>query len=162
MEPTERAEREFLRHTVATVAYRGGKAIRGAPPGFSGFRPAPASRSAGEILAHVGDLLDWALNLARGRRVWNVTPPEPWDEDSRRLFRALEEFDAYLSSEEPLAASARKLFQGPLADALSHVGQIAMLRRMAGGAIRGENYYKADITTGRVWADQPPPRAEFD
>lgn len=156
------ASRAFLRHTVATVAYRGGKAIRGAPPGFSDFRPAPASRSAGEVLAHVGDLFDWALNLARGLRVWSDTKPRAWEEDSARFFRSLEAFDAFLASGEPLATNAEKLFQGPVADALNHIGQIAMLRRMAGAAIRGENYFKADIATGKVGADQPPPRVEFD
>jgi hypothetical protein len=154
--------RAFLRHTVATVGYRGGKAIRGAPPGFSGFRPAPTSRSAGEVLAHVGDLFDWAFNLAQGRIVWNDTKPQTWEEDSGRFFQSLEAFDAFLASEEPLATSAEKLFQGPVADALNHIGQIAMLRRMAGAAIKGENYFKADITTGKVGADQPPPRVEFD
>jgi hypothetical protein len=162
MDPKERAAREFLRHTVATVAYRGGKAIGGAPSGFSGFRPAPTSRSAGEVLAHVGDLFDWALGLARGRGVWNDTKPEAWEEDSGRFFRALEAFDAFLASDEPLATSAEKLFQGPVADALNHIGQIAMLRRMVGAAIKGENYFKADITIGKVGADQPPPRVEFD
>lgn len=154
--------RTLLRHTVATVAYRGGKAIRGAPPGFSEFRPAPGSRSAGEVLAHVGDLFDWALNIARGRKVWSDTKPRSWAEDSERFFRTLEAFDAFLASDEPLATPAGKLFQAPVADALTHVGQIAMLRRMAGAAIRGENYFKADITTGRVGSDQPPPRLEFD
>ena len=158
----EKAVRTFLRHTVATVAYRGGKAIRGAPPGFSGFRPGPTSRSAGEVLAHVGDLFDWALSLARGRRVWNDTKPQSWEEDSSRFFRTLEAFDAFLASDEPLATSAEKLFQGPVADALNHVGQIAMLRRMAGAAIKGENYFKADIAAGKVGADQPPSRVEFD
>ncbi|HQR45477.1 MAG TPA: hypothetical protein PLB02_04310 [Thermoanaerobaculia bacterium] len=162
MDSNARAAREFLRHTVATVAYRGGKAIRGAPPAFAEFRPSPTSRSAGEILAHVGDLFDWALNLARGRKVWNDTKPGSWSGDSERLFRALEAFDAFLATDETLATSAEKLFQGPVADALNHVGQIAMLRRMAGAAVKGENYFKADIAAGVVGADQPPPRAEFD
>jgi hypothetical protein len=162
MDANARAAREFLRHTVATVAYRGGKAIRGAPPAFSEFRPSPTSRSAGEILAHVGDLFDWALNLARGRKVWNDTKPGSWSGDSERFFRVLEAFDAFLATNEPLATSAEKLFQGPVADALNHIGQIAMLRRMAGVAIKGENYLKAEIAAGVVGADQPPPRAEFD
>lgn len=156
------ASRAFLRHTVATVAYRGGKAVRGAPPGFSEFRPAPASRSAGEVLTHIGDLFDWALNLARGRPVWNDSKPRGWEEESGRLFQTLEAFDAFLASDEPLATTAEKLFQGPVADALNHIGQIAMLRRMAGAAIKGENYFKADITKGKVGTDQPLPRVEFD
>jgi hypothetical protein len=80
----------------------------------------------------------------------------------QRFFAALERFDAYLASDTPLHESAEKLFQGPIADALTHVGQIAMLRRMAGCAMRGENYHRAEIILGRVGPDQTPPRREFD
>lgn len=154
--------RELLRHAVATLAYRGGKAIRGAPAGFESFEASPTSRTPGQILAHVGDLFDWAVSLARGGHEWKDTPPSSWDADAARFFRCLERFDAILASDEPLARSAEKLFQGPVADALAHVGQIALLRRMAGAPIRGENYFKADIAAGRVGADQAAPRMEFD
>jgi hypothetical protein len=80
----------------------------------------------------------------------------------KRCFAALEAFDAFLASEEPLAVAPEKLFQGPVADALTHVGQLAMLRRLAGGAVRGENYFQADIVAGRVGPEQAPPRREFD
>jgi len=151
----------MLRHTVATLAYRGAKAVRGAPESFGDFRPAPTGRSAGQILAHVGDLLDWALALAEGRREWHDSDPRPWPQEVERFFAALSALDARLASEAPLAAPAERLFQGPIADALTHVGQIAMLRRLAGSPLRGENYFKADITAGRVGADQAEPRREF-
>jgi hypothetical protein len=80
----------------------------------------------------------------------------------QRFFDGLGRLDAYLASDAPLGAPPEKLFQGPLADALTHVGQLAMLRRVAGAAVKGENYFKADIAVGRVGADQPPPRREFD
>jgi hypothetical protein len=153
---------EFLRHTVATVAYRGGKAVRGAPAGFATFVPAPGTRSPGAILAHVGDLYDWALTMADGRETWRDSTPLPWDDEVRRFFAALAAFDARLASGTTLAVDAGRLFQGPIADSLTHVGQIAMLRRMAGAAIRGENYARAEIRTGRVGDDQAPPRREFD
>jgi len=152
---------DLLRHTVATVAYRGGKAVRGAPAGFSTFRAADGSRSAGEILAHVGDLFDWALSLARGAQAWRDSPPLEWDAGIARFFTALGAFDAFLASGQPLAASAEGLFQGPVADALTHVGQLTMLRRLAGAPVRGENYFKAAIETGRVGPDQAAPRREF-
>jgi hypothetical protein len=152
----------LLRHTVATLAYRGGKAVRGAPPSFAAFRASPASRTPGQILAHVGDLLDWALHLSRGERVWKDSEPLPWDEEVGRFFAALRAFDDRLASAEPLVAPPEKLFQGPIADALSHVGQIALLRRLAGAPIRGENYFVAEIATGQVGADQATPRREFD
>ncbi|QQR73786.1 MAG: hypothetical protein IPJ17_20330 [Holophagales bacterium] len=153
---------EFLRHTVAVVAYRGGKALRGAPETFASFRVAADSRSAGEILAHVGDLFDWALSIADGRQSWNDSPVLPWAEGSARFFAVLAAFDARLAEPRPLSASAEKLFQGPIADALTHIGQIALLRRLASAPVRGENYYKAEITAGRVGPEQAAPRREFD
>ncbi|MGE5413558.1 MAG: hypothetical protein ACM3NW_05240 [Syntrophomonadaceae bacterium] len=154
--------RELLRHTVATLAYRGGKALRGAPEGFAEFRVGESTRSPGQILAHVGDLLDWGLALARGEKVWKDSPPLSWEAGSRRFFEALGRFDALLSSDEPLGSTPEKLFQGPVADALAHVGQIALLRRLASAPVKGENYFKADIEAGRVGEDQAPPRLEFE
>lgn len=150
-----------LRHALATLAYRGGKALRNAPPGFSGFRPAAGSRSAGEILAHIGDLLDWGLSQARGKEQWRNSKPGSWAKDSDRFFAALAAFDACLASAERLHAPAGKLFQGGVADALTHVGQIAMLRRLAGARVRGENYSRAKIEAGRVGRDQPKAVSEF-
>ena len=159
---TKDPARELLRHAVATLAYRGGKAIRGAPEGFSSFRAAETTRTPGQILAHIGDLFDWAVSLASGGHEWKDTPPASWEADSARFFTCLERFDAILASDALLARSPEKLFQGPVADALAHVGQIALLRRMAGAPIRGENYFKADIASGRVGADQAAPRMEFE
>ena len=156
------AGREMLRHTVATVAYRGGKAVANAPEGFADFRAGGATRTPGEILAHVGDLFDWALQLARGAHVFRESPPRPWEAEVARFFAALAAFDAHLASGEPLGFPAEKLFQGPVADALTHVGQIGMLRRMAGAPVRGENYFKAEIVAGRVGPEQAAPRFEFD
>jgi len=154
--------RGMLRHTLATLAYRGGKAARDAPDGFAETRPSPTSRAAGEILAHVGDLLDWALTLADGRQAWRDSAPLPWPEEVDRFFAALAALDGRLAAPEPLGFPPQKIFQGPIADALTHVGQIAQLRRIAGAPVRGENYLKADIAAGRVGPDQPPPRREFD
>ena len=153
---------DLLRHTVATLAYRAGKALRDAPPSFGAFRAAPDSRSAGEILAHVGDLLDWALSLVQGRETWNNSSPSDWNADVARFFDALTTLDGALAAASPRGCSAEQLFQGPIADALSHVGQIAMLRRLAGVPVRGENYVVAGISAGRVGPDQETPRYEFD
>jgi len=68
---------------------------------------------------------------------------------------------AHLASDKPLHAPVEKLFQGPVADALTHVGQIAVLRRLAGSPVKGENYFVADIAAGRVGADQAAPKREF-
>jgi hypothetical protein len=155
--------RGLLRHTLATVAYRGGKTVRNAPPGFADFRVADrGTRTPAEILAHIGDLFDWGLWLARGEKRWHNSTPLPWDEEVARFFAAIKAFDDYLASDAPLCVPVEQLFQGPVADALNHVGQLAMLRRLAGGPVRGENYFRAAIETGRVGTDQATPRVEFD
>jgi len=156
------AKRQMLRHTVATIAYRGGKAVRNAPQGFATFGIGETTRTPEKILAHLGDLFDWALSLAQGKHVWRNSTPLPWDQEVERFFLTLKKFDDYLASDASLEFPAEKLFQGPIADALTHVGQIAMLRRLAGAPVRGENYFKAEIITGRVGAEQSPARIEFD
>jgi hypothetical protein len=161
MESTD-SKREMLRHTVATLAYRGGKAVRGAPATFAAFKASETTRTPGAILAHIGDLLDWALTMAKGAEAWHDSPSQEWEPEVARFHACLSRFDDYLASAEPLACSLERLFQGPIADALTHVGQIAMLRRMAGAAIRGENYSKAQIEKGRVGAEQASPKREFD
>lgn len=154
--------RQLLRHTVATVAYRGGKALRGAPELFALFTLGDSPRTPAKILAHIGDLFDWALSMASGGAVWRDSQPLAWDAEVARFFASLKRFDDYLASPEPLHSPAESLFQGPIADALTHIGQIAMLRRLARCPIRGENYFKAEIATGRVGFEQPAPRREFD
>ena len=160
--PNPNDKRELLRHTVATLAYRGGKAVSNAPPNFKDFRVTEDARTPGQILAHIGDLLDWALSIAAGKQTWQNSTPLTWEEETARFFASLAAFDSYLASDQPLDSPVEKLFQGPIADALTHVGQIAMLRRIAGRPIKGENYYRAEIDAGRVGADQSMRRTEFD
>jgi hypothetical protein len=154
--------RDFLRHTLATLAYRCGKAVRNAPPPFSEFRIGERSRAPGEILAHIGDLLEWALSLAEGQQRYYSSKPLPWDQEVSRFYRALAKLDAFLASAKPLATPPEKLFQGPIADALTHTGQIGMLRRLADSPVRAENYFIANIEPGRVGSDQAAPKKEFD
>lgn len=153
--------RTLLRHTLATVAYRGAKAIRSPGPSFADHGSPDTSRTPAKILAHIGDLMDWGLAMSEGRKEWHDSAPLPWEWECERFFTAVKKFDEYLASEKPLQVPEEKLFQGPVADALTHIGQIAMLRRMAGVPIKGENYFVAEITLGRVGPDQVPPRKEF-
>jgi len=162
MSESQSDKRELLRHTVATLAYRGGKAVRGAPASFAGYSPDGSPRTAGKILAHVGDLLDWALSQAKGAEAWTDSPPLQWDLEVERFFGALQRFDDYLASDAPLAVSVERIFQGAVADALTHIGQLAMLRRLAGAKMKGENYSRADIAVGRVGLEQTSAKREFD
>jgi hypothetical protein len=156
------ASRALLRHTVATLAYRGGKAVREAPVTFADFRIGDATRTPAQILAHVGDVLDWAVSLAEGKEKWRNSKPLAWDAEVARFFAALQAFDDRLASQRPLGHPAERLFQGPIADALTHVGQINMLRRLASAPVRGENYNRAEIVAGRIGPQQSAPHFEFD
>ena len=155
-------KREFLRHTLATVAYRGGKAVREAPEHFADLKISTSSRTPLQVLAHICDLYDWALSTARGKETWHNSTPGNWTAEVDRFFECLDRFDEFLSSNEPLACDPEKLFQGPVADSLAHIGQIAMMRRVAEAAIKGEDYSRAKIESGRVGKDQIPAKREFD
>src|SRR5258708_6930381 len=145
--------RALMRHTIATVAYRSVRALEGSTDEFATY--AGAGRQPGQILAHMGDLYDWALSMAAGKPAWQNSTPRPWAEEQQRFYGALKAFDDYLASAEPVHAELEKLFQGPIADSLTHVGQLAMLRRLAGAAICGENFYVAAVNVGQVSAEQP-------
>jgi hypothetical protein len=155
-------KRALLRHTVATVAYRGAKAVRGAPASFAAYSANASMRTPVKVLAHIGDLFDWALSQAKGAEAWNESTPLEWDREVERFFATLQRFDDFLASDAPLAAPPERIFQGAIADALTHVGQLAMLRRLAGAKIKSENYSRAEIVAGRVGGEQTAPRREFD
>ena len=151
----------MLRHTVATLAYRAEKALRDVPDGFAHFRPAPGSRTPTELVAHLGDLLEWGERMARGEMRWAPVVVADWDAGRERFFRALAALDAALT--DAAAPVVAVIFQGPVADALTHVGQLALMRGMIGAPVRPESYARATIEAGRVRPDQQTtPRVEFD
>ena len=152
-------KRELLRHTLAALAYRAARALDGAPDHFAGF--AGAGRMPVQILAHMGDLLEWALTAAVGKEQWHGTQPSVWRQEQRRFFQSLETLDSYFASDGEIHAPIERLMQGPIADAFTHVGQLAMMRRLSGSPAKGENFYVAAIAVGQVGADQPPPVRPF-
>jgi hypothetical protein len=154
-------KRELLRHALATVAYRTSKAVRDAPAGFADFHAGEGVRTPGQILAHIGDLFDWALSIAKGKQAWRDSKALPWEKELERFFAVVKGFDDFLASNAPVEAPLEKLFQGPIADALTHVGQLAILRRLARAPVKGESYYAAEIVAGRVGAKQAAPKREF-
>jgi hypothetical protein len=158
------AVRLFLRHTLATLAYRAGKTVRGTPEEFGAYRSAPKSPSPVEILAHMGDLMDWVLRMVKGAPTFTQATPLPWNEEISRFYASLKALDDYLASGEPIRWDPGAVFQGGVADALTHTGQLAMLRRLSGFKMKGESYARADIQIGRVGLEQTPadPKYEFD
>lgn len=160
--PITVSARDLMRHCLATIAYRAGKVLRDVPESFAKFQPPENARTPEQVLAHMGDLQDWALSMASGNQAWKDSQPLTWTQEVQRFFDALKRFDDFLAGDAELHASPERLFQGPLADTLNHVGQLAMLRRLAGVPMKGENYFKADISAGRVGLEQAPPKREFD
>lgn len=162
MSATTDPKREFLRHAVATLAYRADKVLRDVPDHFASFQVGDTSRTPAQILAHVGDLLDWAVSLATGKEEWHDATPLPWRQEVGRFYDALNALDTCLATDTPLGRPCEQIFQGPVADALAHFGQLAMLRRVAGQPVRGENYAVAEVELGRVGPQQSAKRMEFD
>ena len=160
--PGTDAARAFLRHLVATLAYRAAKVLRDAPESFGDFALTPSTRRPAHIVAHMGDLMDWALHFANGGYVWQPVGSRGWHDDVSRFFAALSALDARLASPEPLGYPAETIIQGPLADALTHVGPLAMLRGAAGYPVKPESYARAEIAAGQVGLEQPAARREFD
>ena len=144
------AKYELLRHMLAAISYRTAKALRDTPAGFADYQVFGGTRSPGQILAHMGDLFDWALSMLEGHAEWREASPLVWDQEVRRFFTTLERVDDRLASGQFTDCSVERLLQGPFSDSLTHTGQLLMLRRMAGSPVRGENYYRADIAAGRL------------
>jgi hypothetical protein len=148
---------------LAALSYRAAKVLRDAPPEFATFRVEPSVRTPLEILTHMGDLFDWALTMAQDRTVWHDATPLPWDDEVRRFFTTVTTFDTHLHTASPLPPNVvAQLVQGPVADALTHTGQLAMLRRLSGMPIRGESYVRAEIVVGRTGIGQAAARYEFE
>lgn len=159
--PTDAHTRAVLRQLAATLAYRAAKVLRETPPDFATFRIAPGSRTPVEIVAHMGDLMRWGTWLAKGEHTWKAEGSSDWAKEVDRFFLLLAEMDSLIAADE-FDGSVEKLIQGPLADALTHVGQLSMMRGAAGLPVRPESYARAEIVPGRVGLEQSPAKAEFD
>ena len=151
-----------LRQIAATLAYRAAKVLRDVPPSFANFTCGESTRTPVRIVAHMGDLMAWGVTIADGDIKWNASGSDDWDREVARFFDGLAALDRALAADGPFKGSVDKLIQGPLADALTHVGQLALLRGMAGAPVKPESYARADIMVGRVGREQPPPGREFE
>ena len=155
-------ERAVLRHVAATLAYRAAKVLRDAPTDFHTRAFGSSARRPVQIVAHMADLMAWGVSLASGGYEWKAEGSDDWNVEVDRFFSGLAVLDRTLAADGPWTGSIEKLIQGPLADALTHVGQLALLRGMAGVPVRPESYARADIQPGRVGLEQAPPGKEFD
>ena len=154
--------RAALRQMAATLAYRAAKVLRDAPGTFSAATFGDATRRPVRIVAHMADLMAWGVSIARGGSTWTAAGGDDWQTEVSRFFDGLAALDRELAGDGPFAGPVDQLIQGALADALTHVGQLAMLRGMAGAPVRPASYARAEIVAGRVGLDQAAPRREFD
>ena len=153
---------QTLRHVVATLAYRAAKVLRDVPEGFDTASFGSNTRQPVQIVAHMADLMAWGVTIARGDYKWTAGGSADWQAEVQRFFDGLAALDAQLASAAPPDGSIEQLIQGPLADTFTHVGQLSMLRGMAGAAVRPESYARAEIVSGRVGREQAASKKEFD
>jgi len=153
------SKRELLVHFLAAIAYRTQKALRNAPAEFGDFRPVDGVRTPAELVRHMTSVLGYARTFFTGGSFWPDALPTLTDEIDR-FHQTLEDLGRYVQSEEQRCTlTAEQLLHGPLSDAMTHAGQLAMLRRMAGDPVPPENFIYAAIDNGRLGRDQAEPAA---
>ena len=152
-------DRELLRHFLAAIAYRAQKSLRGAPPEYSEFSAGGRTRTPVEILRHMTSVLGYARTFFIGGSYPRRPEPLPTFAGEIERFHAMvAEVGAYLAAETPLLGiSTFQLLQGPLADVMTHVGQLALLRRLAGVPVAPENFLFADMRPDQLGSEQPLP-----
>jgi hypothetical protein len=149
--------RSLLRHFLGAIAYRTQKALRGAPAAFGGFEAGASVRSPHELVRHMTSVLGYARTFFVGG-VWRPALLPTFDEEVARLHETLADLSRLIGAgPAPGHVSPEQLLQGPLADAMTHVGQLAMLRRLAGSPVAPENFVVAKVDAGNLGLNQPPP-----
>ena len=151
-------DRELLRHFLAAIAYRTQKALRGAPEHYPAFSAGNRVRTPVELIRHMTSLMGYVRTFVVGGS--SPVKPDPlptFKEEVARFHEMLEAVGALLSGDAKCSLTTEQLLQGPFADTMTHVGQLAMLRRLADAPVAPENFIYADIRAERLDADQPPP-----
>jgi hypothetical protein len=152
-------QRRLLKHFLAAIAYRTQKALRGAPESFAGFSAGNNVRTPHELLWHMTGVLGYAQTLYRGG-LWRPEKLPTFAEEIARFHQVVEELGRLIETETPARqVTAEQLLQGPLADTMTHAGQLALLRRLAGAPVPPENFVRAAIDSNNLGANQPAPVA---
>lgn len=149
---------DTLRHFLASIAYHASKAIRDAPEGYPGLDVGMGVRSPREILHHITGVLTYAHSFFEPYET-TYSDHEPWEAEVERFHGILGKLDESLLEKSPEGVTEERLLQGPLSDSMAHVGQLLVLRRMAGSPVPSENFVHADIRAGVLGPDQPEPVA---
>ena len=154
------SKRKLLNHFLAALAYRTQKALRDAPEDFGSFRVMEGVRTPAELVRHMTSVLGYARTNFIGGRYW----PEPLDSltaEVERFHEMLGILAQHLRNGDALldGMSEERLLQGPFSDAMTHAGQLALLRRLAGAPVPPENFIVAEIEANRLGPDQPKPKS---
>jgi hypothetical protein len=150
-------KRALLRHFLAALAYRTQKALRDAPADFGSFRVAEGVRTPAELVRHMTSVLGYARTFYLGGR-YRPDPLPSLADEITRFHEMVHDLAGHIETGTLLQdISEERLLQGPLSDAMTHAGQLAMLRRLAGDPIAPENFVVADIDAQRLGPDQPRP-----
>jgi hypothetical protein len=152
------SKRKLLNHFLAALAYRTQKALRDAPENFGSFRAGEGVRTPAELVLHMTSVLGYARTHFIGGRYW-PEPLESLQEEIDRFHEMLGTLAQHLRDGDPLAEgmSEERLLQGPFSDAMTHAGQLALLRRLAGAPVPPENFIVAEIEANRLGTDQAKP-----
>ena len=152
-------KRQMLRHFLGALAYRTQKALRGAPEDFAAFNAGSGVRTPMELVRHMASVLGYARTFFVGGSYW----PEPlktFEGEIKRFHKNLADLRDHLDNATPLIdTTEERMLQGPFSDAMTHAGQLAMLRRLHGKPVPSENFILADVSAENVSADQPEPVA---
>lgn len=147
----------MLTHFLAALAYRTQKALRGAPADFSTFEAGNLTRTPTELVRHMTSVLGYARTLFRGGTYRPEALPT-FDDEVGRFHGVIADLVDHLRSGEGLSGvTPEQLLQGPFSDAMTHAGQLAMLRRLHGSPVPPEDFVFADIDPSNVGPDQPLP-----
>jgi len=158
MTEADRTQRDLLRHFLAALAYRTQKALRGAPPEFGRFDPGHRVRTPMELVRHMASVLGYARTVFRGGS-YRADPLESLEAETGRFHGMLEDLSKHLEAGDDCEISLEQLLHGPLADAMTHAGQLAMLRRLHGSPIPPEDFIFADVDATNLGTEQAAPRA---
>ena len=151
-------KQRLLRHFLAALAYRTQKALRDAPADFGSFRAAAGVRTPSELLCHMTGVLGYARTFFVGGTYHPDYLPS-LQEEIGRFHDMLHHLAGHIEAGAELreGMTVERLLQGPLSDAMTHAGQLAMLRRLAGAPVPPENFIVADIEGARLGPDQADP-----
>jgi hypothetical protein len=153
------SQQELLTHFLAALAYRTQKSLRAAPESFADFKAGNNVRTPHELLWHMTGVLGYARTFFNGG-IWRPDKLPAFRDEIQRFHQVLQDLGTLLEKDTPAKGiSAAQLLQGPLADAMTHAGQLALLRRLSGSPVPPENFIRANIDAANLGPEQPAPVA---